>query len=797
MSAFTRQLPVALTILLLTACGGGGGTDSPESESSTSNTSNTISSGQSSAGSEGDEDVIAINGMGVKGPLANAIVSVYAIDNSKADFKGRLLAEGFTNDSAKLFLDVPARHAIEELMLIEYTAGQELSGDTPVIPTLRTVITSQQFLNRTPIYATPLTTLVVDSAIQNVGQGASPSVLTRAMRTSSTQTRRAFGLGLLDSNMDLFTDAPVLTEQTDQQTSLAHRTAIEVFAAVMNQVRVEAQNQGGQISADEVIPAVAEDMQDGELDGKVAGTPVAKLASLNTAHLQTILTTDPNSLAIPGTETPIAELADILASETLVVNPQVRPETLSRPQPEAIEPDFAAQPEPEPEPEPEPQPEPTPPSVSFFTPRDGATITAGNDLGVIIAANDSDGNIERCTLTLNGTSLRVDTNVPYTWGAASDSALENMNVGSYTLSATCVDNDNLNTSASVSITVTAPAPVPPPPMPEPEPEPAPEPDPVAPSVSFFAPANGTSYTTGDDIAVLVSAADSDGSIDRCALTLNGSALRTDSSAPYMWGSSAGDSALSNMRAGNYTLRVTCVDNDNLSRSAQTSVTVVAPPPEPEPEPVPPTVSFSSPAGGTTVTEGDDLSVIVEASDSDGSIASCSLTLNGSAVRTEVNAPYTWGAATSAGDTSLLDMSAGNYTLVANCVDDDNQTSTAEISVTVAAAPEPEPEPPAPAPLPEPEPVTYTANITWTAPTTREDGSSLTPSEIDHYEVYYYLQGSQSGSGEIVNFNPDLGTSGNPATITLDQSGSYVFAISCVDSDGNVSDISDEVIVTIP
>lgn len=801
MCAFSRQISIALTCLLLAACGGGGSGDSSEGEpgTSTGSSSNTISSGQNNTQNQ-DEEVIAINGMGVKGPLANAIVSVYAIDNSKSNFRGRMLAEGFTDRNAQLFLDVPARHASEAMMLIEYAAGEELDGRTPVIPTLRTFISSRQFTERTPVYATPLTTLVLDSAIKNAGSGASSAVLNNAIATASTQTKRAFGLGLLKDNMDLFTHSPVLSNNTNQQESLDHRTAIEVFAAVMNQVRIEVDGQGGDITAEEVIPTIAEDMQDGQLDGKVAGIQIDKLSALNEAHLETILTTDPNSLAIPGTDTPISMLSNELVLETATINPTLQLDALTPAAPVAIEPDFAVvtDPEPEPEPTPEPEPDPTPeptpdpiaPSVNFFAPAAGTELTAGSNLGVVVAANDSDGTITQCTLTLNGTALSVDNSAPYAWNAANEPSLANMSAGTYTLVATCTDNSNLSATASMTVTVvTPPAPEP---SPEPEPEPTPEPDPVPPSVSFFSPANNTSYTVGDDIGVVVSASDSDGSISRCSLTLNGASVRNETSAPYSWGASAGgkDSELMNMSAGTYTIGVTCVDDDSLSSSAQVSVTVTALAPPPEPDPVPPTVSFSTPSNNSTITVGDTLNVTVSASDSDGSIASCTLTLNGSTVRTDSSAPYTWGA----NDSALQTLSAGTHTLAATCTDSDSLTDSASITLTIAAAPEPDPEP---TPEPTPDPVEYTISLTWTAPATREDGSTFNLSDIEQYEVYYYLQGTSAGEGQVATFSPSEGTTDNPATITLTASGTYILAVSCIDKDGLVSNISDEVSITIP
>jgi hypothetical protein len=180
--------------------------------------------------------------MAVKGPLKDAIVSVYKIDTSAAGYKGQLIAEGVTDETAHLMLDIDSQYLTDNLYLFEYTLGTELNGNVPVTPTLRTIATSDNIQSGTAIYATPLTTLAVDYAINALATPASsanPASIADfivALETATTRIKKLFGLGLIDDSINLFTSAPVLSLQTDQQKSLAHRTVIEVFAAVADQL---------------------------------------------------------------------------------------------------------------------------------------------------------------------------------------------------------------------------------------------------------------------------------------------------------------------------------------------------------------------------------------------------------------------------------------------------------------------------------------------------------------------------------------------------------------------------------
>ncbi len=92
----------------------------------------------------------------------------------------------------------------------------------------------------------------------------------------------------------------------------------------------------------------------------------------------------------------------------------------------------------------------------------------------------------------------------------------------------------------------------------------------------------------------------------------------------------------------------------------------------------PVVEFTTPADGDVLNVGDDLPVIVSATD-DGSIANVRLFLNGIFVRQENVVPYEW-AAPGQQDDILRNLDSGSYTLRA--VATDNNGNTGENTITI-------------------------------------------------------------------------------------------------------------------
>jgi len=358
MNTFYRTIIVALLGCSITACGGGGGGDS-ESDDASATSSNTSTGDDSSTNPGGNttsptedssESVIPVKGMGVKGPLVDAIVTIYKIDTSKADFKGAVVAEGVTDENAALHLNIATSYLSEPYFIIEYTNGKELGGSTPVLPELRTIVSSEQLVDGVPIYATPLTTLVVDYTTESADKVDDPNItnhldglegnndgtvtmdeFSSAMDNASRYVKNSFGLDILDDDVDLFTSAPVLTDGTDQQDSLAYRTSMEVFAAVLDNIRQETVNQGEAIDSSALTKVIAKDMTDGTIDKKQGTEALTQLNAITTNTLQQLVGADPTTLNVPGTQRPVAELAAMIGEETVRLASNIVPVQLQRP----------------------------------------------------------------------------------------------------------------------------------------------------------------------------------------------------------------------------------------------------------------------------------------------------------------------------------------------------------------------------------------------------------------------------------------------------------------------------------
>ena len=83
------------------------------------------------------------------------------------------------------------------------------------------------------------------------------------------------------------------------------------------------------------------------------------------------------------------------------------------------------------------------------------------------------------------------------------------------------------------------------------------------------------------------------------------------------------------------------------------------------------------------------------------------------------------------------------------------------------------------------------NLTWVAPSEREDGTGLSLSEITGFRIYY---GAQSG-----DYSNTIDIDDHTATQTVlagIPSGTYFVAVTAVDVDGRESQHSEEVKVTV-
>ncbi|WP_157766031.1 Ig-like domain-containing protein, partial [Aquimarina aggregata] len=92
--------------------------------------------------------------------------------------------------------------------------------------------------------------------------------------------------------------------------------------------------------------------------------------------------------------------------------------------------------------------------------------------------------------------------------------------------------------------------------------------------------------------------------------------------------------------------------------------------------------FALPTGNITVDEGYDLTAVVNASDSDGTVANVKLYINNDLVRQENKVPYEWGHDTSPNPQELNGLGTGSYTFKAIATDNDGATNQVTFTLTI-------------------------------------------------------------------------------------------------------------------
>ncbi len=276
------------------------------------------------------------------------------------------------------------------------------------------------------------------------------------------------------------------------------------------------------------------------------------------------------------------------------------------------------------------------PTVSITAPADGAVYQDGDDITITADASDSDGTIDNVEFFEDGNTLQVVSTSPYTYTWIDPP------VGTHVLTAVATDDAQATTTSS-AITVRVNE---------------------APSVSFTAPANGASFTDGDVITLTADASDNDGTIANVEFLEDGNSLQIVSSAPYTYDWSGAPVAT-------HVLTAVATDNDGATTSVDITISV-------DPANGAPTVSITAPTGGASYTEGDNVTITADATDSDGSIASVEFFEDGTSLQVISTAPYTY---------TWINPPLGTHVLTAVATDDAGATTTSsDITIDVNQQP---------------------------------------------------------------------------------------------------------------
>ena len=264
------------------------------------------------------------------------------------------------------------------------------------------------------------------------------------------------------------------------------------------------------------------------------------------------------------------------------------------------------------------------PAVTLTSPANNFIFTAGTNLSIAVNASDADGTVSQVQVyqgnNLLGTATAAGGGVyNYTWNSVT--------AGSYALTAKATDNEGATTnSAPVNVIANAP-----------------------PTVSLTSPVNNFIFTAGSNLAIAMSASDTDGTVSQVQVYQGNNLLGTATAA----GNGVYNYTWTNVTAGAYSLTAKATDNRGALTSS-TGINVIAN--------APPTASITSPINNFTFTAGTNLAITVSATDADGTISQVQIFQGNNLLGTATAAGngvynYTW-----------TNVMAGAYSLTAKATD---------------------------------------------------------------------------------------------------------------------------------
>jgi endoglucanase len=190
---------------------------------------------------------------------------------------------------------------------------------------------------------------------------------------------------------------------------------------------------------------------------------------------------------------------------------------------------------------------------------------------------------------------------------------------------------------------------------------------VAPTVSVTSPANNSSFNAGANISITANAADSDGSITKVDFYQGTTLLGSDASSPYSF-------TWNNVAAGSYAITAKATDNGGaVTTSSAVNIMVN----NVTTGNAAPSVNITAPANNATFTAGANISITVNATDSDGSISRVDFFQGTTLLGSSTSNPYSfvWN-----------NVAAGTYALTAKATDNGGAaTTSATVSITVNPA----------------------------------------------------------------------------------------------------------------
>jgi RHS repeat-associated protein len=275
------------------------------------------------------------------------------------------------------------------------------------------------------------------------------------------------------------------------------------------------------------------------------------------------------------------------------------------------------------------------PSVAIASPAANANFVAPANVALSASASDPDGTVSKVDYFNGATLIGSASAAPFAFNWSGVAA------GSYSVTAKATDDKGaVTTSVAFAVMVKAN---------------------LAPTVSLTAPVGGVSYIAPAAIALVATAADSDGSISKVEFYAGAVLIGSATGAPYAvnW---------ANVAAGSYSVTARATDNNGaVTVSTPVSISVIAN--------VAPLVSLTAtPANASAPAT---IILTASASDSDGSVAKVEFINGTTLLATVTQAPYTF---------SWTNVSVGTYAITARATDNANLATTSTPIQVVVAGP---------------------------------------------------------------------------------------------------------------
>ncbi|HMG89670.1 MAG TPA: Ig-like domain-containing protein, partial [Chryseolinea sp.] len=279
----------------------------------------------------------------------------------------------------------------------------------------------------------------------------------------------------------------------------------------------------------------------------------------------------------------------------------------------------------------------SPPSVNLTGPANNASFTAGANITLTATASDADGSISKVEFFTGTTKIGEDLTSPYSL------AWNNVQAGTFSLTATATDNQNaIRTSSPVTVTVTSPN--------------------TPPSVALTAPANNASIAAGASVTLSANASDGTGSVTKVEFFNGTTKLGEDATSPYsfVWAS---------VPAGTFSITARATDNQNATATSSAVTINVA-------GNAPPAVTLTAPANNASFAAGASITITANATDNGGSVTKVEFYNGATKLGEDLSSPYsfTWPA-----------VPVGTYSITAKATDNQNAVNTSSASTVSVVA----------------------------------------------------------------------------------------------------------------